>query len=71
VTFGAILMCFLSKRSSNSTKENKKLGTDDDAGESSSFKSLSISLMSSLTDTKMLLIIPLIAYSGLQEAFVW
>ncbi|PNY03762.1 UNC93-like protein 3-like, partial [Trifolium pratense] len=27
--------------------------------------------MSSLSDTKMLLIIPLIAYSGLQEAFVW
>ncbi|KAK2364001.1 UNC93 protein [Trifolium repens] len=71
VTFGAILMCFLNKRSSNSTKGNKKLGTDDDEGESSSFKSLSISLMSSLTDTKMLLIIPLIAYSGLQEAFVW
>ncbi|CAJ2632773.1 unnamed protein product [Trifolium pratense] len=71
VTFGAILMCFLSKRSSNSTKENKILGTDDDASESSSFNSLSRSLMSSLSDTKMLLIIPLIAYSGLQEAFVW
>ncbi|GAU23037.1 hypothetical protein TSUD_336850 [Trifolium subterraneum] len=72
VTFGAILMCFLSKRISNNTNENKKLGTDDDdAGESSSFKSLSRSLMSSLSDTKMLMIIPLIAYSGLQDAFVW
>lgn len=58
-------MCFLS------TKENKKFGTYDDAGESPSLESLSRSLISSLSDAKMLLIIPLIAYSGLQEAFVW
>ncbi|CAK8543745.1 unnamed protein product [Lathyrus sativus] len=61
MTFGAILMCFLHKRSGNSN----------DAGESKSLKSLCSSLTSALSDVKMLLIIPLMAYSGLQQAFVW
>lgn len=71
MTFGAILMCFLCKRSSNKTREYKNLGTDIDASESSSLKSLCRSLKSSFSDANMLLIIPLIAYSGLQAAFVW
>ncbi|XP_061341469.1 UNC93-like protein 3 isoform X2 [Gastrolobium bilobum] len=69
MTFGAILMCFLSKRSSNSKGESELSGAD--AGVHSSLKSLSRSLTSALSDVKMLLIIPLIAYSGLQQAFVW
>ncbi|KAK7336971.1 hypothetical protein VNO77_17525 [Canavalia gladiata] len=67
--FGAILMCFLCKRSVNSKGQNELSG--EDAVECSSFKSLSRSLTGALTDVKMLLIIPLIAYSGLQQAFVW
>jgi hypothetical protein len=69
MTFGAILMCFLHKRSGNS-KEGYK-DSEANAGESKSLKSLCKSLTRALSDVKMLLIIPLIAYSGLQQAFVW
>ncbi|XP_019456320.1 PREDICTED: UNC93-like protein 3 [Lupinus angustifolius] len=69
MSFGAILMCFLSKRAGNSKGENELLGAD--AGLYASLKSLSRSLTSALSDVRMLLIIPLIAYSGLQQAFVW
>ncbi|XP_027349883.1 UNC93-like protein 3 isoform X2 [Abrus precatorius] len=68
MTFGAILMCFLRKRSVTSKGHELSGG---EAVENSSFKSLYRSLTSALTDVKMLLIIPLIAYSGLQQAFVW
>ncbi|KAG4916255.1 hypothetical protein JHK87_053812 [Glycine soja] len=69
MTFGAILMCFLRKRSANSKGQQELSGAD--AGACASLKSLSKSLASALSDVKMLLIIPLIAYSGLQQAFVW
>ncbi|XP_058740214.1 UNC93-like protein 3 [Vicia villosa] len=70
MTFGAILMCFLHKGSGNS-KKGYEHSEAADAGESKSLKSLCRSLTSALSDVKMLLIIPLIAYSGLQQAFVW
>ncbi|CAJ1866119.1 unnamed protein product [Sphenostylis stenocarpa] len=69
MTFGAILMCFLRQRSVNTKGEQELSGAD--AGACASLKSLSKSLASALSDIKMLLIIPLIAYSGLQQAFVW
>ncbi|KAJ1387246.1 MFS transporter superfamily [Sesbania bispinosa] len=69
MTFGAILMCFLRKRTGNSKGKYELSGAD--AGVYSSLKSLCRSLTSALSDVKMLLIIPLIAYSGLQQAFVW
>lgn len=67
--FGAILMCFLRKRSANSKGQDELSGAD--AGACASFKSLCKSLANALTDKRMLLTIPLIAYSGLQQAFVW
>ncbi|CAI8614475.1 unnamed protein product [Vicia faba] len=69
MSFGAILMCFLHKRSGNSKEGYGH--SEADAGESKSLKSLCRSLTSALSDAKMLLIIPLMAYSGLQQAFVW
>jgi len=69
MTFGAILMCFLHNRIGNS-KEGYK-NSEADVVESKSLKSLCKSLTSALSDVKMLLIIPLMAYSGLQQAFVW
>lgn len=62
-------MCFLNKRSGNSKGEYELSGAD--AGVYASLKSLSRSLTSALSDVRMLLIIPLFAYSGLQQAFVW
>ncbi|KAL1313582.1 hypothetical protein HN51_040156 [Arachis hypogaea] len=67
MTFGAVLMFFLTNRSGNSKEEYEFSG----AGVCSSIKSLSRSLTSALSDVRMLLTIPLIAYSGLQQAFVW
>ncbi|XP_057438438.1 UNC93-like protein 3 isoform X3 [Lotus japonicus] len=69
VAFGAILMCFLRKGIENSKREYEHSGSG--ASEHSSLKSLCRSLTSALSDVKMLLIIPLMAYSGLQKAFVW
>lgn len=67
MSFGVVLMCFLQK---GDTK-----GDDDVSSSSLSFYSSMISLSKSmitpLFDIRMLLIIPLIAYSGLQQAFVW
>ncbi|KDP35602.1 hypothetical protein JCGZ_09040 [Jatropha curcas] len=67
MTFGMILMCFLSKRDS---KEDEGL-ENSSFSLYSSLKSLSKSIIIALLDIRMLLIIPLIAYSGLQQAFVW
>ncbi|XP_054794556.1 UNC93-like protein 3 [Prosopis cineraria] len=69
IILGIILMCFLSIRSGNSMKDDEP----SDAGVSvhSSIKSLFRSLASALSDVRMLLVVPLIAYSGLQQAFVW
>ncbi|XP_072975594.1 UNC93-like protein 3 [Typha angustifolia] len=58
---GVILMCFLSKRDEKG----------DDLPIRPSLKSLLKLVVAPLLDKRMLLIIPLIAYSGLQQAFVW
>ncbi|XP_065854033.1 UNC93-like protein 3 [Euphorbia lathyris] len=67
VTLGIMLMCFLSKR------DTKGEGEQESSSVSlcSSLKLLSKLVISPLLDIRMLLIIPLIAYSGLQQAFVW
>ncbi|KAL4188970.1 hypothetical protein AMTRI_Chr08g204700 [Amborella trichopoda] len=61
MTLGTILMCFLGKK--------------DTIGESSikytSFGELMKLIVSPMIDKRMLLLIPLLAYSGLQQAFVW
>ncbi|KAI4300136.1 hypothetical protein L6164_033547 [Bauhinia variegata] len=69
MTLGCILMCFLSKRSGNNKAEDEL--SDASVSVYSYLKSLYKSLSDALSDTRMLLIIPLIAYSGLQQAFVW
>ncbi|KAJ3680823.1 hypothetical protein LUZ60_015312 [Juncus effusus] len=60
---GIIMMCFLSKREEK-LNENKTVYKTE-------IKSLIKSSFSPLLDKRMLLIIPLISYSGLQQAFVW
>ncbi|XP_057778933.1 UNC93-like protein 3 [Salvia miltiorrhiza] len=66
MTLGTILMCFLSKRNS---KEEKLEGSVDTF--SSSVGSSLTSMLNLLLDMRILLVIPLMAYSGLQQAFVW
>ncbi|KAG0466479.1 hypothetical protein HPP92_018059 [Vanilla planifolia] len=56
---GTILMCFLSKRDDN----------EDDLPSYASFGSLLKSVTAPLQEARVLLIIPLFAYSGLQQAF--
>ncbi|KAL6847365.1 hypothetical protein ACP4OV_023218 [Aristida adscensionis] len=58
---GIVLMCLLSKR------DEKR----DNATTHSSFGAMLKYIIAPLKDWRMLLIIPLIAYSGLQQAFVW
>ncbi|CAN6329481.1 unnamed protein product [Urochloa humidicola] len=58
---GIVLMCFLSKR------DEKR----DNAPTHSSFGAMLKYIVAPLKDRRMLLTIPLIAYSGLQQAFVW
>jgi len=58
---GIVLMCLLSKR------DEKK----DNAPTHSSFGAMLKYIVAPLMDRRMLLTIPLIAYSGLQQAFVW
>lgn len=58
---GGILMCFLS------TREDKWEGQP----AHSSVKSFLKSIIAPLLEIRVLLIIPLLAYSGLQQAFVW
>ncbi|XP_062168188.1 UNC93-like protein 3 [Alnus glutinosa] len=67
MTLGTILMCFLTKRNNN--REDGL--PDSSVGLYSTVVSLSKSLITLLFDARMLLTIPLIAYSGLQQAFVW
>ncbi|KAB1224042.1 UNC93-like protein 3 [Morella rubra] len=67
MTLGTILMCFLSKRNHN--REDELL--DPSFGLCSTAISLLKSLTTLLTDVRILLMIPLITYSGLQQAFVW
>ncbi|XP_048528645.1 UNC93-like protein 3 isoform X1 [Triticum urartu] len=58
---GIVLMCLLSKR------DEKR----DNASTHSSFGSMLKYIVAPLKDRRMILLIPLIAYSGLQQAFVW
>lgn len=77
MTLGTILMCFLHKRDirGEDIKGEDIKGEEDlkmpYADCSSSIASLLKSVVSPLCDKRMLLIIPLFAYSGLQQAFVW
>ncbi|KAL2533743.1 UNC93-like protein 3 [Abeliophyllum distichum] len=66
MTLGTVLMCFLSKR--NGKEEGLQ---DSRVTFSSSVVSLLKAMLNLLLDIRILLIIPLIAYSGLQQAFVW
>ncbi|XP_028076849.1 UNC93-like protein 3 [Camellia sinensis] len=67
MTLGTILMCFLQKRDA----KGEEILPDSSVSFYSSMVSLSKSIIAPLFDLRMLLIIPLIAYSGLQQAFVW
>ncbi|KAK8969686.1 UNC93-like protein 3 [Platanthera guangdongensis] len=60
ILLGALLMCFLSKRDEN----------EDVLPSHTLVGSLVKSVIAPLLETRVLLIIPLIAYSGLQQAFV-
>uniref|UniRef100_A0A1D1XDB3 UNC93-like protein 3 n=1 Tax=Anthurium amnicola TaxID=1678845 RepID=A0A1D1XDB3_9ARAE len=66
MTLGTILMFFLHK--SDGTEECLPKPSTDIF---SSAKSLMESAVAPLLDKRMLLIIPLLAYSGLQQAYVW
>lgn len=66
VTLGITLMCFLRKE--DSKEEELSLSS---SSLRVSLLSLSKSVVAPLTDVRMILAIPLIAYSGLQQAFVW
>ncbi|XP_062005266.1 UNC93-like protein 3 [Rosa rugosa] len=66
MTLGTILMCFLNKRG---IKGEEAQGSSPNFY--ASVVSLSKTVIRPLYDVRMLLIIPLMAYSGLQQAFVW
>lgn len=66
LTVGMALMFFLTKRNG---KEEEREGSP--VNFSSSLVSLLKSMLNLLLDIRILLIIPLLAYSGLQQAFVW
>ncbi|KAK6140308.1 hypothetical protein DH2020_025945 [Rehmannia glutinosa] len=66
MTLGTILMCFLSKRNGKEERLQESPVTF-----SSSVGSLLKSILNLLLDVRILLVIPLMAYSGLQQAFVW
>ncbi|KAM1271614.1 hypothetical protein ACFX2I_032517 [Malus domestica] len=65
MTLGTILMCFLSKRDEVEHPHGSSLNL------LATLSSSSMSLIPPLFDIRMLLIIPLMAYTGLQQAFVW
>ncbi|KAK4749231.1 hypothetical protein SAY87_026680 [Trapa incisa] len=67
MTLGTILLCFLHKRND----EKGTSSVDSSVSFYSSLLSQTKLVISPLFDIRMLLIIPLIAYSGLQQAFVW
>ncbi|CAI9098189.1 OLC1v1034798C1 [Oldenlandia corymbosa var. corymbosa] len=66
MTIGTVLMCFLRDRSSEEKEEK-----DSCASFCSSAMSLSKAAVALLLDKRILLLIPLLAYSGFQQAFVW
>ncbi|KAL4188968.1 hypothetical protein AMTRI_Chr08g204690 [Amborella trichopoda] len=61
MTLGTILMCFLGKKDTTGGSSIKY----------TSFGDLMKLIVSPMIDKRMLLLIPLLAYSGLQQAFVW
>ncbi|XWS67029.1 hypothetical protein CRYUN_Cryun05aG0251300 [Craigia yunnanensis] len=67
MTLGTILMCFLRKIDG----KEEKVSADSSVSFCSAVVSRLKSVITPLLDTRMLLIIPLIAFSGLQQAFVW
>uniref|UniRef100_A0A2P2LBR8 UNC93-like protein 3 n=1 Tax=Rhizophora mucronata TaxID=61149 RepID=A0A2P2LBR8_RHIMU len=67
MTLGTILMCFLSKRNDKGEQES----ADSSVSLCSSVTSLLKLVITPLLDMRMLLIVPLFAYSGLQQALVW
>lgn len=67
MTLGSILMCFLHGREVPYEEQPKNSSSD-----CSSFVAPVVnSILTPWLDTRILLIIPLFAYSGLQQAFVW
>ncbi|GMN37674.1 hypothetical protein TIFTF001_007022 [Ficus carica] len=66
-TLGAILMCFLHKRDGKGDEGHQYSPNMSYA----SMLTLLKPIITPLLDVRMLLIIPLIAYSGLQQAFAW
>ncbi|XP_043698830.1 UNC93-like protein 3 [Telopea speciosissima] len=67
ITLGTILMCFLQKMDGQGEEGPPKSSVSFYSSMPSLFKLV----ITPLLDGRMLLIIPLIAYSGLQQAFVW
>ncbi|TXG58593.1 hypothetical protein EZV62_016422 [Acer yangbiense] len=67
MTLGTVLMFFLRKEDGKGKQEL----ADSSINFYSYVISLSKSIIAPLFDIRMILIIPLIAYSGLQQAFVW
>lgn len=67
MTLGTILMAFLKKRDCEETEGQR----DSSVSFYTSLVSLWKHVITPLCDTRLLLIVPLIAYSGLQQAFVW
>lgn len=69
MTFGTILMFFIRKIDGEDGKEKEPVGSS--MGLVDSLVSLPRMIITPLLDVRMLLIVPLLAYSGLQQAFVW
>lgn len=60
-------MCFIRKIDGEDGKES----SDSSVGFYDSLVSLPRMIITPLLDRRMLLIVPLLAFSGLQQAFVW
>ncbi|MFS7957026.1 putative Ion channel regulatory protein, UNC-93 [Helianthus anomalus] len=67
MTLGTVLMSFLKKRDGEETEGDR----DSSPGLYTLLASLWNQVITPLCDVRMLLIVPLIAFSGLQQAFVW
>ncbi|KAE8654315.1 UNC93-like protein 3 [Hibiscus syriacus] len=67
MTLGTILMCFICKTNDKEAKVSEDSSVSFYSAVASRLKSVILPLL----DIRILLVIPLIAYSGLQQAFVW
>ncbi|XP_076933379.1 UNC93-like protein 3 [Bidens hawaiensis] len=67
MTLGTILMTFLKKRDGEETEGER----DSSLGLYAFIVSLWKQVVTPLCDVRLLLVVPLIAFSGLQQAFVW